>query len=261
MSVDVGIIIPSYNGRKFIEKTINSCLDQTYESISIIIIDDCSTDDTKDLLSIYKGRVTLLFNEDNLGIVKSINRAMEKVNSKYFLLLGHDDVLPKNHIELMLSEFEPGVVGVHCNSIIINNFDEETGFARNDKEQNGKTNNCLFELSLDNFISSCGMLHRTSIFKKIKGWDESYLHYGEWLYYIRALDHGIIKYSTKTKAYYRRHDTNITNTFKDKDVVKKLNDYKNTCRRRAFRNNNNSVLESLKYLINNVKLTIRRIIL
>lgn len=261
MSADVSIIIPTYNGREFIAKAINSCLEQTYTSVDIIVIDDGSTDGTRDLLLSYKDKVSVIFNEQNLGIVKNINKVVNAIESEYFIFLGHDDVLPTKHVEIMLAEFEEGVIGVHCNSIIINNFDEEITLARSDKVQIKKTKNCLFELSITNFISSCGMLHKTDVFKKINGWEEKYLHYGEWLYYIRALQYGKIKYTTKTKAYYRRHTTNITNTFKDKNVVKKLNGYKSRCRKLAFNNNNNSVLESLKYFIYNIKVIIRRVIL
>lgn len=258
MSADVSIVIPTYNGHKYIEKTIISCLEQTYESINVIVIDDCSTDNTLEILLNYKSRVKILSNKSNLGLVKTVNIAMAEVNTEYFILLGHDDILSKNHIEVMVSEFELGVVGVHCNSLIIDNFGEETSVARNDLIQNKKTDNCLFELSIDNFISSCGMLHKTRVFRKINGWDNTYLHFGEWLYYIRALKYGRIKYTTKTIAYYRRHDSNITKSFKSKDMARKLNAYKSQCRRLAFENNNNSVLESIKYLMSNIKLTIRR---
>jgi glycosyltransferase involved in cell wall biosynthesis len=259
MSLTVSIIIPTYNGLKFIEKTIESCLKQSHKDLEIIVIDDGSTDGTRDLLLAYKEQVKLVFNKENLGIVKNINQAVNMINSDYFIFLGHDDLLAENHVDIMVSEFESDVVAVHCNSMLINKHGEETGFACDNSKQLTKTSKALFELSLNNFISSCGLLCKTSVFKMVNGWDEAFLHYGEWLYYIRALEHGKIKYTTKTHAFYRRHDTNITNTFKNKDVVKKLSEYYNTCRQLAHKKNNNTALESLKYLIGNVKLTIRRI--
>jgi alpha-1,3-rhamnosyltransferase len=257
----VTIIIPAYNGQKYIEKTINSCLQQTHQKIEIIVIDDGSKDGTRDTLLTYKNKVKLIFNEENIGIVKNVNQAVNSINSEFFILLGHDDVLPDKHIELMISEFDNDVIGVHCNNMLINNVDENIGFSKNDTIQKLKTENCLFELSIDNFISSCGLLQRTSVFKKLKGWDETYLHYGEWLYFVKALEYGKIKYTTKTYAFYRRHDTNITNTFKDKEVIKKLNIYKGNCRKLAHKNNKNSLLETVKYIVNILKLNIKRIIL
>lgn len=261
MPNNVSILIPAYNGKKFIAETIDSCLRQTHKEIEVIVIDDGSTDGTRELLLSYADKVKLIFNEKNLGIVKNINQGINKVDSEFFVLLGHDDVLPEKHIELMLSEFNDDVVGVHCNSILINSLGERLGYSRDDNIQKRKTENILFELSLDNFISSCGMLQRTSVFRAVKGWDETFLHYGEWLYYVKALTYGEMIYTTKTHAYYRRHDSNITNTFKDKDVIKKLDSYKNKCRNLAHQNNKNSSIEVFRYKLNIIKLALKRYVL
>lgn len=257
----VSIIILSFNGRRFIADTIDSCLKQTYAKIEVVVIDDGSTDGSKELLLSYKNRVKLIFNEKNRGIVKNVNKGVNAINSDFFILLGHDDILSENHVELMLSKFSNSeVVGVHCNSVLINSTGIKSGFTRNNFIQQKKTKKCLFELSLDNFISSCGMMQRTSVFKALEGWDERYLHYGEWLYYIKALEYGRIEYTTKTYAYYRRHDTNITYTFKNKDVIKQIDHYKNICRFLAHKNNNNTVIEIIKFRLNLLILSVKRII-
>lgn len=265
MTKRVTIVIATYNGEKYIEKTIESCLDQTFENINIIVIDDCSTDRTRELLKEFKEKnVQVIFNEKNLGFVKNVNKALEKINDDYFMIVGHDDILPKNHVELLLTEFDDDTVAVHCNSKIIDSEGNEKGFSRNDSEQILKTKNCLFELSLDNFISSCGMLHKKNTYNLVGGWDEKYLHYGEWLYYIQILSHGKIKYSTKTYAFYRRHDTNMTNSFKNKDVLILLDKYKSECRKLAHKKNNNSLNEFVRYWLNlgrlNVKNKIKKFI-
>jgi glycosyltransferase involved in cell wall biosynthesis len=261
MSRTVTIIIPTYNGEKFIQETITSCLNQTFKNIDIMVIDDLSTDSTVSILKSYGDKINLITNKHNLGIVKNINFSGLAINTDYFIFLGHDDVLPKNHVATMVSEFNSKVVAVHCNSVIINESGEQGKMARDDITQQTKTNNCLFELSIDNFISSCGMMHRTSVFKDVNGWDNSFLHYGEWLYYIRALECGKIKYTKKTRAFYRRHSMNITNTFKDTSVLKSLTEYKRTCRVLAHKKNNNSFFEMGMFFLNNLKLTIKRIVI
>jgi hypothetical protein len=92
---------------------------------------------------------------------------------------------------------------------------------------------------------------------KLGGWDEAYKQYGEWLYYIKELQYGDIKYTTKTKAFYRKHETNITNTFKKKDVRKLLDKYKQECRILAHYRNKNTVSENIKYFFNNFKLFVK----
>ncbi|MGS2721760.1 glycosyltransferase family A protein [Paraglaciecola aestuariivivens] len=114
---------------------------QSYQYIEIFVIDDGLTDGTRELLLAFKDKVTLVFNEKNLGIVKNINQAVDKINSDYFIFLGHDDLLAKDHIKIMVDEFEPDVVAVHCNSMQINERGEEIELYCDDKKQIAKTYN------------------------------------------------------------------------------------------------------------------------
>lgn len=259
MTPSVSIVIPVYNGDKFLDQTIESCIRQTYFNVKIIVIDDSSSDRSVYIASKYSDHVDIIINETNLGLVKTTNKAINRVTTDYFLLLGHDDILPPHHIEIMVDEFKynDNLVGVHCNSIIIDGENREIGLSRNDEDQIKKQTNSVFYLSINNFINSCGMLHKTEIFKQIGGWDERYRNYGEWLYYVKELDFGEIKYTTKTKSYYRKHETNITNSFQNPEIVKSLNDYKNTCRSLAYIKNKNTPLQSYIYHINRFKIFLK----
>jgi glycosyltransferase involved in cell wall biosynthesis len=160
----VSIIIPTYNGEKYIKETIDSCLSQTYKELEIIVIDDCSNDSTVKILKEYGNKINLYLNKTNQGISKNINKGVKVSKGKYFIFLGHDDLLPKNHIEIMIKEFNNNdIVSVHCNSFLIDSNGNKIGFIREDYKQFKKTDNCLFELSLDNFISSCGTVSYTHL--------------------------------------------------------------------------------------------------
>jgi len=250
MSEKVSIIIPTYNGEKYIRETIESCLSQSYNNIEIIVVDDGSTDGTVDILRSYGNKISLTINKTNQGIVKNLNNITLGLKSKYFIFLGHDDILPINHIEIMIGEFDDNTAAVHCNSIVIDEHGKEKYLARDDDIQQKKTDNCIFELSIDNFISSCGMLHKTEIFQKLNGWNEEYKQYGEWLYYIKELEYGKIKYTTKTKAFYRKHESNITKSFRKKEVLKELQAYKNFCRDLAFSRTKHNLIESIIFFLN-----------
>ncbi len=257
----VAIVIPTYNGSQFIKKTIESCLMQSYLNIEIIVIDDASTDNTLEEISFFKDKIKIIKNKANLGLVKTINKALKNITADFVLLLGHDDFLPQEHVSIMLEKFSDiNVVAVHCNSILVDKNDDEISIARDDAEQMRKNDNIMYELSIDNFISSCGMMHRKDAFDKVNGWDENYRNYGEWLFYIKELEFGQIKYTTKTKAYYRRHDTNITNTFKTKKVKKDLAKYKRVCRRLAHIKNENSFYENCIYYYNELKIVLKSVL-
>jgi len=252
----VSIIIPTFNGQEFLKETIDSALKQTHCNTKVVVIDDCSTDATLDVLRTYEGKLDLIKNDQNLGLTKTFNKALNLIESDYFILLGHDDVLPENHIKLLLTEFTTKeVAAVHCNSILINKKGKTGNLVRNDEKQ--KRERVMFHLSIDNFINSCGMMHRTDVFKRAGGWDESFRNYGEWLYYIKVLRYGIVKYTTKSISKYRRHDTNITNTFKNKNVKIGLREYKRKCRNEAHKLNDNTIMETLHYFKNELKLFLK----
>lgn len=254
MKTKVSIIIPTYNGEKYIKETINSCINQTYHNIEIIVIDDGSNDNTVSILKEYGKKIRLYLNEQNQGISKNVNKGVSLSKGEYFILLGHDDLLAKNHVEVMINEFiNDNLVAIHCNSIIIDSFGKEIKLSRDNISQIKKTNNSMFELSIDNFISSCGMIHKKKIFEKVKGWDETYKFYGEWLYYIKSLEFGSIGYSEKVHAFYRRHETNITNTFQNEKIREDLEIYFNNCRSLAIKQGEFSWLQVLNIKIYNTR--------
>lgn len=74
----VSIIMPSYNTAKFISKTIESVLEQTYKNWELLIVDDCSTDNTDEIVSKYDDdRIIYLKNKKNSGAAVSRNKALK----------------------------------------------------------------------------------------------------------------------------------------------------------------------------------------
>jgi len=248
MTAKVTIVIPTYNGEKYIKKTIQSCIDQTYPNISVIIIDDNSTDNTLNELKYFNSEIKIIRNIANQGLPKNINKVILNDDSTFFIYLGHDDILPNRHVEIMVNTFNTETVAVHCNSMAIDPYDNKLSFTRDDEIQIKKTNNIMYQLSIDNFISVIGMMHRTDIFKSICGWDESYDLYGEWLYYIKLAQYGKIKYTKETYAFYRIHDNNITKSLHiNKDKLQKYYQYKKKCRQLAHRHTAFSFYNEFNY--------------
>lgn len=103
----VSIIMPSYNTAKFISETIDSVSAQTYPNWELIIVDDCSTDDTDAVVRPYlvNDRIRYIKNEKNSGAAVSRNRALREAKGKWVAFLDSDDLwLPEkleNQIEFM----------------------------------------------------------------------------------------------------------------------------------------------------------------
>ena len=97
------LIIPCYNVSKFIDKGIKSLDSQTFKNFEVIFIDDCSTDNTYDILSEYKINselnITLLKNDKNSGPGKSRNNGIKVANGIYITFMDSDDWLENTFFE------------------------------------------------------------------------------------------------------------------------------------------------------------------
>lgn len=94
MSELVSIIMPSYNTAKYIAETIQSVLAQSYKNWELLIVDDCSTDETDDVVRPYltDERIRYLKNEKNSGAAVSRNRALREAKGKWIAFLDSDDL-------------------------------------------------------------------------------------------------------------------------------------------------------------------------
>lgn len=100
----VSILIPCYNSERFIAETLDSCIEQTYNNIEIIVVDDGSTDHSLAIVRDYKskdGRVKVI-SQPNAGACKARNSALEHSTGEYIMFLDADNVISTNKIEIQL---------------------------------------------------------------------------------------------------------------------------------------------------------------
>lgn len=104
----VSIIMPSYNTAKFISETIESVLAQTYSNWELIIVDDCSTDDTDAVACPYLAddRIRYIKNEKNSGAAVSRNRALREAKGKWVAFLDSDDLWLPEKLEKQIEFME-----------------------------------------------------------------------------------------------------------------------------------------------------------
>lgn len=108
MSDLVSIIMPSYNTAKYILDSINSVLSQTYRNFELIIVDDCSTDNTDEAVKPFlsDNRIRYLKNEKNSGAAVSRNYALREAKGKWIAFLDSDDLWEKDKLEKQISFME-----------------------------------------------------------------------------------------------------------------------------------------------------------
>lgn len=103
----VTVFISCYNRQNFIRESLESVLKQSYKNIEILIIDDCSTDDTLKILAEYQDdRIIILKNSTNMGIPYTRNKGLQNATGKYFAILDSDDICTEDRIEKQVTYLE-----------------------------------------------------------------------------------------------------------------------------------------------------------
>jgi glycosyltransferase involved in cell wall biosynthesis len=96
----VSIILPTYNGAKFVNRSIDSCLHQTYQNIELVIVDDCSKDKTPEIIKSYQDiRIKYFRHEKNLGLPTALNTGFSKATGEYLTWTSDDNYYSEKAIE------------------------------------------------------------------------------------------------------------------------------------------------------------------
>lgn len=120
----VSVLMPVYNVSRYIKEALDSILNQSYSNLEIVVVDDCSTDDTLQIVSemaLNDFRIKVYENKVNIKIAKTLNIAYEKSNGDYILRMDGDDISDCHRIEIKLNFLkenpEIDIVGCSINTI------------------------------------------------------------------------------------------------------------------------------------------------
>src|SRR5215210_4494281 len=117
----VSIVIATYNGERFLRPQLDSLLQQTYSNIEIIAVDDCSSDNTLDILKEYQKKhknFQVYKNEKNIGLIKNFEKGIVLSKGDYISICDQDDIWHLHKISRMMSEIGDCCM-VYCDSEII----------------------------------------------------------------------------------------------------------------------------------------------
>ncbi|WP_426485968.1 glycosyltransferase [Flavobacterium sp. 2] len=194
----VTIICLCYNHEKFVVESLLSALNQDYSAIEIIIVDDFSTDNSRDVIKNFLvdyPKIQFIQNEINSGSTKSFNKALKLAKGDFIIDLACDDILLPNCVSLQLKAFAEskfknlGVVYGNVELITENGaFDSYYFTVDSDKKviENRKTGDIyLSVISGGNSICSVSSMVKKSVFDDLNGYDEN-LAYEDLDIWIRA---------------------------------------------------------------------------
>jgi glycosyltransferase involved in cell wall biosynthesis len=126
--MSVNVIIPTYNRSDVLPRAINSVINQTYDDIRITVVDDGSTDGTKDMMERYISKYSdvnyIRFN-NNQGANVARNKGIEQISSQYISFLDSDDEFARDYIQVAIEELEnnDSIDGVYSSQKIIEDGD------------------------------------------------------------------------------------------------------------------------------------------
>lgn len=160
---DISIIVPIYNAENYIEKCIDSLINQTKKEIEIILINDGSIDNTEQVIKKYKDKRIKYFKNKNQGIGKTRNFGIEKATGKYLMFVDSDDYIDLNTCKLMFDKaFSNQLDIVICDYFKVVNNEIIREKIKNFKYTTLKENSSLL---IDINLAPWNKLYKTSLIK------------------------------------------------------------------------------------------------
>jgi glycosyltransferase involved in cell wall biosynthesis len=208
----VSVIIPAYNRYAYIRRAIESVLNQSYKDIELIVVDDGSTDNTREILEDYEPRMLLLEHEGgaNKGQSAAINLGLQNAQGEYIAILDSDDCWETNKIELQIAYLQqnPDVGLVYGNGIAV---DENGEYLYDIYKPNHEEKNIPSSLLVDcYFFVPTNSLFRAEILELTGGFDESLRTAQDHDMGIRIAEVTKLAYINNSLFHYRRHDDSIS---------------------------------------------------
>lgn len=208
----VSIVLPVYNGERYIREAINSILPQTYGNIELIIVDDCSTDRTPEILlesGTSDPRVRIITNSENQKLPASLNIGFAHASGQYLTWTSHDNLYMPTAIEEMVSELDQSAEDTALVYADMTLIDEEGNIQDNSHREPPE------KLPFLNPVGAC-FLYKREKAEVIGEYDTSLFLGEDYDYWIRLSQTGRIKYIAKALYNYRRHEKSLTSSYHDK---------------------------------------------
>lgn len=219
MKERITVLMPVYNGAKYLKETIDNVLSQTFRDFVFLIINDGSTDETELVIQSYSDdRIKYLKNEANLGLVKTLNKGIDMVETEFLARMDADDLWVETKLEKQIEVLdrrpEIGICGTSIRKF--GTYEADFIFPQNNEE-----------LKVG-FLFYCCMSHPSVVFRmsflKNTGlrYRPDYFPAEDYKMWVDALSSTQIYNIPEILVFYRQHDSQITQD-SNKNQVDKSN--------------------------------------
>ncbi len=198
------LVITNYNRSRFIDRAIRSCQNQLIfrTNYEIIVVDDCSTDNSLDIIHEFDDDIRLFVNDRNRGVAYASNVALRNARGKYMMRVDADDFLNQYACAYMLAILEENddIAFVYCDHFRVDVHGVKISKVRLDNEK------ALYE-------HGAGIFFRTNVLRDIGGYDDSLKNCEDYDLLVRLKKNGYRGYYLPVPLYrYYIHGDNITLT-------------------------------------------------
>ena len=205
----VSIVLPVYNGEENVGKSILSVLNQTYNNLELIIVNDCSTDKTINVIEKYAeqdSRIKIINNAVNLKLPATLNVGFKSATGDYYTWTSDDNLYKENAIEKMVAVLDksPEYDMVYANYTNINANNKVINEVQLDEPS---------ALTTGNVIGAC-FLYTSRIAEQVGEYDVNLFLAEDYDYWIRIFRKGKIMHINDNLYYYRCHDRSLSETKK-----------------------------------------------
>ncbi len=204
----VSVIMPAYNAEKYIAAAIDSILGQSYGDFEFIIINDCSTDRTEEIVLSYEDpRIVYLKNDENLGVAKTLNKGLAAAKGKYIARMDADDISMPERLakQVAFLEMNPNIAVMGTNVEIFNETGTIcTGWSATEPEQ----------MKVD-LLYACGLAHpgvmmRAGVIRDLGGYDPEFNGLEDYELWCRVTEKHQITTLPDILLRYRIHGSQVT---------------------------------------------------
>jgi glycosyltransferase involved in cell wall biosynthesis len=202
----VSIVLPTYNGEKYLREAIDSCINQSYQNIELIIVDDASTDNTPIIIEQsckIDSRIISISHLTNKKLPASLNTGFNSANGDYLTWTSDDNIYNVEAIERMVVHLNDNCEhdGVYCDYTTINYYQNNTQYVRV-----SKINDLL---TLHNCIGPC-FLYRRSVHDIVGPYAEDLFLAEDYDFWVRVTANFRIEPLHEDLYIYRLHPKSLT---------------------------------------------------
>jgi len=209
-NVLVSLILSAFNAERYLNKSIESILNQTMPHFEFIIINDGSTDNSLEIIKHYKkdGRIKLINNKVNLGLTKSLNIGLKNSKGKYIARMDADDISMPYRLETEVNFLEnnPEIALIGSYYYLIDENDKIIKEIKHPLEYE----DIKWYLLFDNCFGHSTVMFRRELLNKVGYYSEKYKYAQDYEYWVRISEKYKVKNLDKFLVKIRTHPQNIT---------------------------------------------------